>query len=61
MSPIAAAVAEHRDVKSSPVKLRDREHELDRMVSAAVWRRERAKAGQGFTFEIPESARRQSR
>jgi hypothetical protein len=37
---------------------RDREHELDRMVATAVWRREQAKAGHGFRFEIPESVRR---
>jgi hypothetical protein len=35
---------------------RDREHELDRMVAAAV--SEQAKAGHGFRFEIPESVRR---
>jgi hypothetical protein len=33
---------------------RDREHELDRMVVAAVWRRDQAKAGHGFKFEAPK-------
>lgn len=37
---------------------RDRRHELNRMVVAAVWRREKAAAGRGFKFEIPESAQR---
>lgn len=39
-------------------KKRDREHALDRMISAATYRRERAKAGKGYEFCIPESARR---
>jgi hypothetical protein len=34
----------------------DREHELDRMVIAAVWRREQAKAGHGFKFRAPKKA-----
>jgi hypothetical protein len=37
---------------------RDREHELDRMIAAATWRRERAKAGRGFRFELPPSLRK---
>lgn len=36
---------------------RDREHELDRMIAAATWRRERAKAGHGYRFELPPSLR----
>jgi hypothetical protein len=36
---------------------RDREHELDRMVIAAEWRRRQAKAGLGYVFQIPEKAR----
>ena len=40
---------------------RYREHQLDRMVSAAVWRREQAAAGRGFSFEIPQAARRPKR
>jgi hypothetical protein len=39
---------------------RDREHELDRMVAAAVWRREQAASDRGFRFEIPASARRRT-
>jgi hypothetical protein len=35
---------------------RDREHELDRMVVAAVWRWEQAKAGRGYRFEAPRKA-----
>ena len=35
----------------------DREHQLDRMVVAAVWRRSQAKAGLGYVFKIPEKAR----
>jgi hypothetical protein len=35
-----------------------REHELDRMVAAATWRRERAKAGKGYTFRAPKGLRR---
>lgn len=38
---------------------RDRRHELDRMVVAAVWRREKAAGlAAGSRFEIPESAQR---
>jgi hypothetical protein len=36
---------------------RDRDHELDRMVVAAEWRRRQAKAGLGYVFQIPEKAR----
>jgi hypothetical protein len=36
---------------------RDREHQLDRMVVAAVWRRDQAKADLGYVFKIPEKAR----
>jgi hypothetical protein len=32
---------------------RQREHALDRMVAAATWRRERAKAGHGYKFVAP--------
>jgi len=35
---------------------RDREHELDRLVSAATWRRERARKGLGYEFQIPKKA-----
>jgi len=37
---------------------RDREHELDRMIGAATFRRERARRGSGYRFEIPASAQR---
>jgi hypothetical protein len=37
---------------------RDRAHELDRMIAAATWRRERAKTGHGYRFELPPSLRR---
>ena len=36
---------------------REREHQLDRMVSAACWRREQARKGLGCRFEIPRRAR----
>jgi hypothetical protein len=36
---------------------RNREHELDRMVSTATYRRERARIGRGFHFELPPSLR----
>jgi hypothetical protein len=36
---------------------RDREHALDRMIVAAVHRRERAAAGKGYEFRIPEGLR----
>jgi len=36
---------------------RDREHAIDRMVSAATWRRRRAREGHGFKFELPPSLR----
>jgi hypothetical protein len=39
---------------------RDREHELDRMVAAATWRCERAKAGRGYRFQLPPSLRREA-
>jgi hypothetical protein len=29
-----------------------------RMIAAATWRRERAKAGRGFRFELPPSLRK---
>jgi hypothetical protein len=32
----------------------DREHEFDRMVIAAVWRREQAEAARGFKFSAPK-------
>jgi hypothetical protein len=35
-----------------------REHELDRMVVAATWRRDRAKAGLGYKFQPPKRLRR---
>jgi hypothetical protein len=34
---------------------RNREHKLDRMVVAAVWRREQAQAGRGYRFQLPPS------
>jgi hypothetical protein len=34
-----------------------REHRLDREVSAATWRYEQARAGKGYVFKIPEKAR----
>jgi hypothetical protein len=37
-----------------------REHRLDRMVSAATYRRERARVGRGFRFELPPSLREKS-
>jgi hypothetical protein len=46
-------VAEKRTVS----RKRDREHELDRMVAAATYRRERARVGRGFRFELPSSLR----
>jgi hypothetical protein len=36
---------------------RELEHRCDREVIAAVWKREKAKAGQGATFELPPSLR----
>jgi hypothetical protein len=36
---------------------RDREHALDRMVIAAVYRRERAQAGRGYEFKLPAGLR----
>jgi hypothetical protein len=38
---------------------RKRQYDLEhrhREIVAAVWRREQARAGRGFRFEIPESA-----
>ena len=35
-----------------------REHELDRMISAATYRAQRAREGRGYSFEIPARARR---
>jgi hypothetical protein len=36
---------------------RDREHELDRIISAATYRAQRAREGRGFKFELPPSLR----
>lgn len=36
---------------------RDREHELDRMISAATYRARRAREGRGFKFQMPPSLR----
>ena len=36
---------------------RDREHEFDRQVAAAVFRRYRAASGLGFTFAVPTQLR----
>jgi len=36
---------------------RGREHELDRMVIAAVWRSKRAREGRGYRFQLPPSLR----
>jgi hypothetical protein len=49
------ALAEHRGM--SEKRKREREHELDRMVVAAVYRRERAREGKGFRFQLPPSLR----
>jgi hypothetical protein len=38
---------------------RDREHEIDRMISAAFYRRERARR-RGYKFELPPSLRKAS-
>jgi hypothetical protein len=38
----------------------NREHELDRMIAAAVYRRERAQANQGLRFDLPPSLRKKA-
>jgi hypothetical protein len=40
------------------VRYDEREHQLDRMIIAAVWKREQAKAGKGHKFELPPSLRK---
>jgi hypothetical protein len=35
----------------------EREHRYDREIAAATWRREQARAGRGFRFELPPSLR----
>jgi hypothetical protein len=37
---------------------REREHRYDRAIASAFYRRERARKGLGFKFEIPASARK---
>ena len=37
---------------------KQREHRYDREIAAATYRRERAREGRGYRFEIPARARR---
>ena len=39
----------------------EREHRYDREIAAATYRRERARNGQGFRFELPPSLREKAR
>jgi hypothetical protein len=44
--------------EDQPVRLtRQREHEIDRMVAAAVWHRQKAQR-KPYRFEIPKKARK---
>jgi hypothetical protein len=57
-SPLRRNNVSGPEVSSHYGRQRDREHAFDRMVAAATCRRERAKAGRGYRFELPPSLRR---
>lgn len=45
-----------RSSRGDPEEDPDRAHALDRMVSAATWRAQRARARKGYEFKIPPGA-----
>jgi hypothetical protein len=58
--PASESSRSGRQIRSSARRretTESREHQLDRMVVAAVWRRQQARAGRGYKFKAPRLQR----